>query len=73
MLRLFALFSEKGYRVAFTYCSSEKEAQELSDKYGAEKFKVDFEDVDSVVDFSKELLSSFGEIDVLINNAGVSH
>ena len=65
-------FSEKGYRVAFTYNASEKEAELVSKECNACGFKLNFEDVSSVADFATNVEKEFGEIDVLINNAGVS-
>ncbi len=66
-------FSKKGYRVAFTYYSSLKEAESISKEFGAAAFSVDFKDLSSVIEFSETIEKEFGEIDVLINNAGVSN
>lgn len=66
-------FSRKGYRVFFTYFSSDKSALEVETECGALGFKVDFSDVDQVLSFSEKFLFENGCPDVLINNAGVSH
>ncbi len=66
------LFSENGFLVAFTYSKSKKEAKKLEDGFGAKGFCVNFENTEEVIRFANELKEKFGEIDVLINNAGVS-
>ncbi len=66
------LFSERGYRVAFTYKNSEKEAEALSAQTGALAIKSDSakkEEIENAVQFAVRELS---HIDCLINNAGVS-
>lgn len=66
------LFSEKGWRVAFTYKNSEKTAKELSDATGALAIKADSaaeDQVNSAVSVAEEAL---GGIDCLINNAAIS-
>ena len=67
------LFAKKGHSVAFTYCRNKKEAQSLSDECGAVAFSADFSREESVWDLADRIKREFGEIDVLINNAGVSH
>lgn len=66
-------FSENGDAVAFTYHKSHKEAKELAETFGASAFCVDFTDLEAVRSFAETVESEFGPIDVLINNAGVSH
>lgn len=66
-------FSKAGYRVFFTYHSSEELASELEKSAGAKGFCVDFQNVQSVTDFADRFLSEFERVDVLINNAGISH
>lgn len=66
-------FSKAGYRVFFTYHSSKELASELEKSAGAKGFCVDFQNVQSVTDFADRFLSEFERVDVLINNAGISH
>ena len=66
------LFSQKGYRVAFTYESSAVAASLLSAQTGALAIRANTgkkHEIDSAIDrFHKEI----GDVHVLINNAGVS-
>ena len=66
------LFSENGYRVAFSYLNSEKEAKALCEKYGAIAYKADVADSSAITFAIGEAIKELGKIDVLINNAGVS-
>ncbi len=65
-------FSEKGYRVAFTYNKSKAEALELAERTGALAIRADSEKEDEVLSAVSELADAFGGVDVLINNAGIS-
>ncbi|USG66591.1 3-oxoacyl-ACP reductase FabG [Brevibacillus ruminantium] len=73
-------FSEAGDRVVLGYRSSLKEAeqaaQEIQEKTGNEAVsfvKLDVMDRQQVQDAVQEIIKSFGNIDVLVNNAGVSY
>ena len=66
------LFAQSGYRVAFSYLSSEEEAMQLEAVCGALAVRADsscYEDIGRAVSFVTE---SLGEIDILINNAALS-
>ena len=66
------LFSKNGYKVAFTYKSSDAAALELSSRCGARAIKADSEcacDIERAVAEATEFL---GSVDVLINNAAVA-
>ena len=65
-------FSSKGYRVAFTYKSSDLAAQELSRECGALAVKADSCVECEVLAAVSAVEQELGEIDVLINNAAVS-
>lgn len=60
-------FLKKGYRVCVTYSRDEKNAA-LMRKTGAEVYQCDVSDEIAV----KDLFEKLGDIDVLVNNAGVS-
>lgn len=68
--------AEKGARVAFTYHSNEKAAQEVLEE--AEKFpgtvrayQVDMKDQIQVKKFVADVVKEWGTLDVIINNAGI--
>lgn len=63
---------KKGYRVAFTYKNSEKEAKSLAEATGAISIKADSAIEAEVVGAVKQAYSQLGKIDCLVNNAGVS-
>ena len=66
------LLCEKGYSVAFTYKSSENEAKSLAERTGALAIKADSASEEQVAFAVDKVIDSFGKIDCLVNNAGVS-
>ena len=67
------LFAQKGWQVAANYCQSEKEARALAASHpGILAVQADVADRGQVDRMTKEVLSQFGHIDVLINNAGIA-
>lgn len=69
--------SEDGYKVAVCYRESETEANELAESIcavGAEAkaFKMDITDCENVNSVITEIEKEFGEIAVLVNNAGIA-
>lgn len=69
------LFIEAGANVAFTFQSAEKEADKLiADCTGESKlrkYKLNLSDVIEIDKVMRSVLSDFGNIDILINNAGI--
>ncbi len=69
-------FAAAGYKIAIHYYTNEEAAKALRDEvrsaYGAaaEIFCTDISDYNSVQKMCKEIVSSLGEISVLVNNAG---
>lgn len=57
---------------AFTFCSNEREAAVICEKYRAFSVKMDVSDEKSVKEATERVLKEFGRIDVLVNNAGIS-
>ena len=70
--RCVKIFSENGYRVAFSYLRSEENAIALSKKYDALCFKADVSVSSEITDAITEASAKLGKIDVLIHNAGIA-
>ncbi len=66
------LFASNGYSVAFTYKNSESEAKSLAEATSALAIRADSASESDVLSAVQRVIESFGEIDCLINNAGVS-
>jgi len=72
-----ALFAEQGCNVVINYLHAEKQAQSLlasltSQGYPAIAVKADVSDMDQVKAMTAQSIARFGQIDVLINNAGIA-
>ncbi len=70
-------FAQEGYNVCINYNKSEKEANELmqgltSKGYNVICYKCDVSDREEVNKMINHIISIFGSIDVLINNAGIA-
>lgn len=65
-------FCEKGYKVAFIYRSSDGAAKELAERTGAFAIKADVSSPNEVARAVSEAKNVLGNIDVLVNNAGIS-
>jgi 3-oxoacyl-[acyl-carrier protein] reductase len=63
-----------GYKVAFTYNNSEEKAQELCAEMGekCKAYKLDITDSNAVKNVVSDIENTFGEIAVLVNNAGIA-
>ena len=63
-----------GYKVAFTYNNSEEKALSLCAEMGAncKAYKLDITDSNTVKTVVLDIEKNFGEIAVLVNNAGVA-
>ena len=63
-----------GYKVAFTYNNSEEKAKKLCAEMGADckSYKLDITDSNAVKTVVDDIEKNFGEIAVLVNNAGVA-
>lgn len=67
-------FAESGYNVAITYNRSEKEATELSKKYGnIYPFHVDVTNREQIRNMVKEIHGKIGTLKVIVNDAGTWH
>lgn len=69
-------FAREGAFIAFTYIGSEEKAIELEKKLSEETkvkaYKSDASDFDAAHKLVDDVLSEFGKIDILINNAGIT-
>lgn len=70
-------FASKGYNVVINYNNSKSEAEELK-KYVEEKYnikaltlKADVSSENEVKEMIEKIINEFGNIDVLVNNAGI--
>ena len=67
------LFAKKGHEVVFFYRSSDSTANEICEKYSnVSAVKCDVSDPDEVRRATQKCAQILGDIDVLINNAGIS-
>ena len=61
-------FTKEGYKVTFLYKANEQAAKEVADATGAVAIRCDISDPDEV----RRVIQNIGEVDILINNAGIS-
>ena len=61
-------FAKAGYEVYFTYNNSEEMAHQVAEDTAATELKCDISSADAI----KAVISKVGNIDILINNAGIS-
>ena len=69
-------FAQQGYNVLINFNKSEKEAMALYDslkekEFSVKLFKADVSNRDEVTTMMKFCIKEFGNIDVLVNNAGI--
>lgn len=67
------LFSEKGWRAAFTYRDSRDQAMALARETGALALRCDAGSEQDTAEMAKEVLRAFRYVDALICNAGTSY
>lgn len=67
-------FLNDGYKVAFTYNRSEEKATVLANEFGenCKAYRLDITDSSAVKNVIDDIEKNFGEIAVLVNNAGVA-
>ena len=71
------VFASHGANIAFTYRSSDEKAKALEDELSAngskaKGYKSDASDFDAAQQLAKDVMTDFGSIDVLVNNAGIT-
>ncbi len=71
-------FAKDGAQIAFTYLSSEEKANKLANDLASEfgvqakAYRSDAADYAQAEELVKSVLTDFGKIDILINNAGIT-
>ena len=65
-------FARRGYNVAFTYLNSKENAEKIAKSTGACAILCDASNSEDVNNAVKIATDTFGKIDILINNAGIS-
>ncbi len=67
-------FIKDGYKVAFSYNNSKEKATELCNELGenCKSYKLDITDGNAVNEVVAHIEKNFGEISVLVNNAGIA-
>lgn len=70
------VFAQNGANIAFTYASSVAKAEELEKKLGyltkIKGFQSDASDFDSAQKLADDVIKEFGQIDIVVNNAGIT-
>ena len=67
------LLKDSGYKVAATYAGNEAKAQAFRDATGIAVHKSDVADFSACQEAVKKVEADLGPIDVLVNNAGITH
>lgn len=63
---------QEGYRVVATYAGNDSAAKKMTDETGIEAYKFDVADYDACQKGIEDIIQDHGEIDVLVNNAGIT-
>lgn len=63
---------QQGYEVAANYAGNDEAAKNFSDETGIKTFKWDVADYEACEKGVKEVVETLGEIEVLVNNAGIT-
>ena len=63
---------DMGMNVAATYAGNEQKAAEFTERTGIKAYKFDVADFDACQEAVSQIQSDLGDVDVLVNNAGIT-
>ncbi|WP_230279836.1 acetoacetyl-CoA reductase [Croceicoccus sp. Ery15] len=63
---------DMGYTVVANFAGNEQKAQEFTERTGIPNYKFDVGDHDAVIAGCAQIASDIGEIDIVVNNAGIT-
>ncbi|ARU16783.1 acetoacetyl-CoA reductase [Croceicoccus marinus] len=63
---------DMGYSVAANFAGNEQKAQEFTERTGIPNYKFDVGDHDAVIAGCERIRSEVGDIDIVVNNAGIT-
>lgn len=66
------VLSEAGYHVIIHYSQSSEKAQKLAEEISGEIIQANFEIDEDIQNMADSIINKYGQIDVLINNAGIA-
>lgn len=70
------IFAKNGCNIAFTYASSVEKAKQLEEELGqgvkVKGYQSDASDYDAAQKLVDDVLAEFGQIDIVVNNAGIT-
>lgn len=65
------IFASRGAKVILTYNKAKREGEKAAKECEGSLYQLNVREEDSIKDLKKKVKKDFGEIDVLVNNAGV--
>lgn len=66
------IFSDNGYNVIINYNKNHERAKQIASKTGGNLIQADVSDIAQTEKMVDSIISEYGKIDVLVNNAGIS-
>lgn len=66
------IFSDNGYNVIINYNKNHERAKQIASKTGGNLIQADVSDIAQTEKMIDSIISEYGKIDVLVNNAGIS-
>ncbi len=66
------VLAQAGYQVAATYAGNDDAAKEFTERTGINTYKFDVSDFDQCQEAVSKIEAELGQVDVLVNNAGIT-